>query len=91
MRGFHRNRAGIELAFVSTVRVLRSVVRVVLITVPVVTCAARIHAHVVDTPDAMQELNRCLRLVTVAASRRETPKTITAQNATPLASKRPGA
>jgi hypothetical protein len=44
--------------------------------VPVVTCAARIHAHVVDAPDAIaQELNQCLRLVKVAASRRHTPAT----------------
>jgi hypothetical protein len=46
----------------------------VLIMVPVVTTAARIHAHVVDAPDAItQELNQCLRLVKVAASRRQTP------------------
>jgi hypothetical protein len=46
--------------------------------VPVVTTAARIHAHVVDAPDAItQELNQCLRLVKVAASRRQTPATST--------------
>ena len=45
----------------------------ILIIVPIVTCAARIHAHVVDAPDAItQELNQCLRLVNVAASRRPT-------------------
>lgn len=42
--------------------------------VPIVTFAARIHAHVVEAPDAItQELNQCLRLVKVAASRRQTP------------------
>jgi len=60
------------------VRVLRSIARVALMIVPVVTCAARIHTHTVDAPDAMtQEVNRCLRLVRVAASRRQTPATST--------------
>jgi hypothetical protein len=59
---------------VSTVPVLRRLARVVLIMVPVVTCAVRIHAHAVEAPDAItQELNQCLRLVKVAASRRQTP------------------
>jgi hypothetical protein len=58
---------------VSTVRVLRWLARVVLIMVPIVTCAVRIHGHVVEAPDAItQELNQCLRLVNVAASRRQT-------------------
>ncbi|MBW8838261.1 MAG: hypothetical protein JF602_00145 [Gemmatimonadetes bacterium] len=43
----------------------------ILMIAPIVTCAARIHAHVVDAPDAItQEVNQCLRLVNVAASRR---------------------
>jgi hypothetical protein len=47
---------------------------VTLIVLPIATCAARIHAHVVEAPDAItQELNQCLRLVNVAASRRLTP------------------
>lgn len=47
--------------------------RIILIIAPIVTCAARIHAHVVDAPDAItQEVNQCLRLVNVAASRRPT-------------------
>jgi len=45
-------------------------------TMPIVTCAGRIHAHIVDAPDAItQEVNQCLRLVNVAASRRA-PSTI---------------
>ena len=68
---FQRNHAGIALAFVSIVRVLREVVRVIVVIAPIVTCAARIHAHVVDAPDTItQEVNQCLRLVNVAASRR---------------------
>jgi hypothetical protein len=56
------------------VRVLRKLTRAVLIAVPIVTSAARIHAHVVEAPDAVaQELNQCFRLVKVAASRRQTP------------------
>jgi hypothetical protein len=55
------------------VRVLFGVARVILTIAPIVTCAARIHAHVVVAPDAItQELNQCLRLVNVAASRRPT-------------------
>jgi hypothetical protein len=55
------------------VRLLCGVARVILIIVPIVTAAARIHAHVVEAPDAItQELNRCLRLVNIAASRRPT-------------------
>ena len=54
-------------------RVLCGVARIILIIAPIVTCAARIHAHVIDAPDTItQELNQCLRLVNVAASRRPT-------------------
>jgi len=60
------------------VRGLRSLARVVLMMMPIVTSAARIHAHVVEAPDELtQELNRCLRLVNVAASRRQTPASST--------------
>jgi len=60
------------------VRLLCSFARVLLMMMPVVTCAARIHAHVVVAPDAItQELNQCLRLVNVAASRRPTSTTAT--------------
>jgi hypothetical protein len=70
--GSHGHRA----CLASTVRVLCGVARLILIIAPIVTCAARIHAHVVDAPDAItQELNQCLRLVNVAASRRPTSTT----------------
>lgn len=52
-------------------RLLCGVARVILVVAPIVTCAARIHARVVEAPDAItQEVNQCLRLVNVAASRR---------------------
>jgi len=36
-----------------------------------VTSASRVHAHTTEAPDALtQEVNRCLNLVRVAASRR---------------------
>ena len=73
LHGFPRNLAGIAFASASTVRVLRWLGEVTLIIVPIVTSAARIHAHVVDAPDTItQELNQCIRLVNVA-SRRLTP------------------
>ena len=34
------------------------------------TCAVRVHARASDTPDAVREVNACLRMVRVAASRR---------------------
>jgi hypothetical protein len=45
--------------------------RFVLILTVLSTSAARLHAHTVDAVDATQEMNRCLRLVNVAASRRQ--------------------
>jgi len=42
-----------------------------LILVPLTMTATRLHAHTLDAPDlATQEMNRCLRLVKIAASRR---------------------
>ena len=36
-----------------------------------VTSASRVHAHTIEAPDAVtQEVNRCLRLVRLTASRR---------------------
>jgi hypothetical protein len=46
-------------------------VRLVLILLSLMTTATRLHAHTLDAPDlATQEVNRCLRLVRIAASRR---------------------
>jgi hypothetical protein len=47
--------------------------------------AARFHAHAIDGCDAAQEMNRCLRLVNVAASRRQTEKHRRATSASPAA------
>jgi len=49
----------------------RSVARIVLILLPLATTAARLHGHHVDAPDlATQEVNRCLNLIKIAASKR---------------------
>ena len=49
---------------------LDSFPRVVLILLSLGTCAVRVHARASDTPDAVREVNACLRMVRVAASRR---------------------
>jgi hypothetical protein len=49
----------------------RFVARIVLILLPLATTAARLHGHHVDAPDlATQEVNRCLNLIKIAASKR---------------------
>jgi hypothetical protein len=49
--------------------------RLVLILLPLTTTAARMHAHTLEAPDiAAQELNRCLKLVKIAASRRQSDR-----------------
>jgi hypothetical protein len=46
-------------------------VRAMLMLLPLVTSTARLHAHTADTPIAVtQELNRCLTMVRIAATRR---------------------
>jgi hypothetical protein len=50
------------------------VARSVLISVFLATGAVRAHAHAFDPPDALtQDLNRCMSLVRIAASRRRAP------------------
>jgi hypothetical protein len=50
-----------------------------LILVPLTTTATRLHAHRCEAPDvATQEVNRCLNLVKIAASRRQTGRGIAA-------------
>jgi hypothetical protein len=50
---------------------LTAPLRAVLIVLPLMTTATRLHAHIFDAPDlATQEVNRCLKLVHIAASRR---------------------
>jgi hypothetical protein len=49
----------------------RAAARLVLILLPLTTTASRLHAHHVDAPDlATQEVNRCLNLIKIAASKR---------------------
>ena len=47
------------------------VARMVLMLTVLGTTAGRLHAHTIDAVDATQEVNRCLRLLNVAASRRQ--------------------
>ena len=45
----------------------------VLILLPLTTTASRLHAHTLDAPDlATEEMNRCMRLIRIAASKRQT-------------------
>jgi hypothetical protein len=44
--------------------------RTLLILISVSTCAMRVHAPSVDLPGAVREVNSCLRIVHLAASRR---------------------
>jgi hypothetical protein len=52
---------------------LDRVIRAVLVVLPLTTCATRLHVHAVDPPDVTMEVTRCLRLISVAASKRHTP------------------
>jgi hypothetical protein len=55
---------------------LRSVSRVAVFLVTLFSSAARLHAHTNDAPDTLaQEVNQCLRLVNLAASRRDSSST----------------
>lgn len=47
--------------------------RTLLILLSVSACAMRVHAPSVDLPGAVREVNSCLRIVRVAASRRRRP------------------
>ena len=49
----------------------RFAARLVLILLPLTTTASRLHAHTMTAPDlATQEVNRCLNLIKIAASKR---------------------
>jgi hypothetical protein len=50
------------------------VARIIVILTPLTITAARLHAHTVDAVDATQEMNRCLRLVNVAAAKRQSSR-----------------
>lgn len=60
------------MGFASTVRVrCPAALRMAIVLVPLSTTATRLHEHRLEAPDvATQELNRCLKLVNIAASRR---------------------
>jgi hypothetical protein len=51
-------------------RVNRAVLVVLLLT----TCATRLHAHAVEPPDVTMEVTQCLRLISVATSKRHTAR-----------------
>jgi hypothetical protein len=49
-----------------------------LMLIPLVICAGRVHGHAVASPGALtQEVNRCLTLVRIAATRRSPIKVAT--------------
>jgi hypothetical protein len=60
-------------ALASIVGVRTPVLRLALAMIALIGSATRLHAHHADALDAAQEMNRCLRLVNVATTRRETP------------------
>ena len=62
---------GTALASVRGVR--NPLLRLALSVIALIGSATRLHAHHADAVDATQEMNRCLRLVNVATTRRETP------------------
>jgi hypothetical protein len=65
---FGRFSHGTGLASAATVRL--ELPRAVLIFLSITTCFARVQARAVAMPDLATEVNSCLRLVRVAASRR---------------------
>ena len=68
----HSFLAGIALASAAGVRL--DFPRAVLIFLSITTCYARVQARAVAMPDMATEVNSCLRMVRVAASRRGTPE-----------------
>jgi hypothetical protein len=69
--------AGIALAMFPPV-LRHPIPRAFLIFIPLVICASRVHGHAVATPGALtQEVNRCLTLVRIAATRRSPTKVAT--------------
>lgn len=52
--------------------------RAFLMLIPLVICFGRLHVHAVETPGAVtQEVNRCLTMVRIAATRRSPTKVAT--------------
>jgi hypothetical protein len=60
--------------------------RAFLILIPLVICASRVHGHAAATPGAVtQEVNRCLTMVRIAATRRSPGKQLVPRGATRVA------
>jgi hypothetical protein len=58
----------------------RTPLRAALILLPLVTTATTIHAHRLAPDLATQEMNRCLKLVRIAASRRKSSRASTSDS-----------
>ena len=55
--------------------------RAFLMLIPLVICVGRVHVHAVESPGALtQEVNRCLTMVRIAATRRSPIKVATRYN-----------
>jgi len=75
VRNHTRAHSGTPFANVLAVEVPSSG-RIVLMLMMLGTSASRLHAHAADAPDQLtREVNGCLRLVRIAASRREPMRT----------------
>jgi hypothetical protein len=69
--------AGIAIAIVRGV-LRHPVSRAFLMIIPLVICVGRLHVHAVESPGAVtQEVNRCLTMVRIAATRRSPTKVAT--------------
>jgi hypothetical protein len=68
---FSRKSSGIAIAMVMPMARRHPLLRMMLVLMPLMASTARLHAHSADTPIAVtQELNRCLTMVRIAATRR---------------------
>jgi hypothetical protein len=74
---FPTKRGGIAIAIAALMARRHPLLRATLMLLPLVASTARLHAHSADTPIAVtQELNRCLTMVRIAATRRPTAQAI---------------
>jgi hypothetical protein len=74
---FSHPGAGIALAMLPPV-LRHPIPRAFLILIPLVICVSRVHGHAVPNPGALtQEVNRCLTMVRIAATRRSPTKVAT--------------
>jgi hypothetical protein len=76
-RGFSNKRRRYRDCHVSRMVRRHPLLRVMLMLLPLMASTARLHAHNGDTPIAVtQELNRCLTMVRIAATRRPAAQAI---------------